>query len=145
MSIKDVPSQTLITRLSEELKKLKELQPPKWSYYTKTGVHREHPPDQPDWWYARAASVLRRIHLDGPVGVSRLRTYYGGKQKRGSAPEHSRRGGGKIIRTILQQLENAGLVSKIERNGRRISPSGESLLNRAASQAKAGTAEESGE
>ncbi len=145
MSTKDVPPQALITRVSEELEKLKELQPPEWSHYVKTGAHREHPPDQPNWWYTRAASVLRRVYLDGPVGISRLRTYYGGKQKRGSAPEHSRRGGGKIIRTILQQLENAGLVSKIERNGRRISPSGESLLNRTASETKAGTAEKSGE
>lgn len=145
MSTKDVSSKALVARLSEELKKLRELQPPEWSYYAKTGAHREHPPDQLDWWYTRAASVLRRVYLDGPVGVSRLRTYYGGKQKRGSAPEHSHRGSGKIIRKILQQLENAGLVSKIERNGRRISPSGESLLNRAASEAKVRTAEKSGE
>jgi len=143
MLIKDVPPQVLIARLSEELKKLDELKPPEWSYYVKTGAHKEHPPEQPDWWYTRAASVLRRICLNGPVGVSRLRTFYGGKQKRGSAPEHFRKGGGKIIRTILQQLEGAGLVSKTGRSGRKISPKGESLLNRLASEVKVETSEKS--
>lgn len=145
MLIKDVPPQTLITRLSEELKKLEELKPPEWSYYVKTGAHKEHPPEQLDWWYTRAASILRRICLNGPVGVSRLRSFYGGKQKRGSAPEHFRKGGGKVIRTILQQLESAGLVNKVGRSGRKISPKGESLLNSLASEAKVEATEKPGE
>lgn len=137
MSVRDVKPSELVERLTEELKKLKELTPPGWSHFVKTGVHRERPPGQPDWWYRRAASVLRRIYLDGPVGVSRLRTYYGGRQKRGSAPEHFRKGGGKIIRTILQQLERAGLVMKVERSGRKVTPEGVEMVARIAERIKA--------
>lgn len=128
MLVEEVSPSLLIKRLSEELKKLKELQPPPWSHYVKTGAHKQRPPEQHDWWYVRAASILRRIYLDGPVGVSRLRTRYGGRQRRGSAPEHFRKAGGKIIRVILQQLEQAGLVAKVDKRGRRVTPKGESLF-----------------
>jgi small subunit ribosomal protein S19e len=136
MPFREVPAGALIRQVSEELKKLEELTPPHWSHFVKTGAHRERPPEHPDWWYLRAASLLRRLYLDGPVGVSRLRTYYGGRQNRGQAPEHSRKAGGKIIRVILQQLERAGLVAKAERRGRKLTPKGAALLERLAEQVK---------
>jgi len=131
VSVLEVPAAALLERLKERLKEYPELTPPAWSYFVKTGVHRERRPEQPDWWYMRAASILRRLYLDGPVGVSRLRTYYGGRKNRGQAPEHFRKGGGKIIRTILQQLEKAGLAEKVEgkRKGRRVTKKGVELLN----------------
>ena len=132
MTKKEVHPQEQIAQLSEALKKLDALKPPEWSHYVKTGTHREHPPEQPDWWYTRAASVLRRIYLDGPVGLARLRTFYGGRKNRGSSPERFRKGGGKIIRTILQQLESVMLVEKAERSGRRITSKGASMVDHAA-------------
>jgi small subunit ribosomal protein S19e len=138
MKVTMVPADKLIARLKEELKRYKELEPPHWARFVKTGAHRERPPDQPDWWHIRAASVLRRIYLDGPVGVSRLRTYYGGRQNRGQKPEHFRKGGGKIIRTILQQLERAGLVMKIDKKGRKPSKKGVELLERLAEEVASG-------
>lgn len=130
MSVREVPSQLLIARTAEELKKFEELKPPEWSRYVKTGVHKERPPEQPDWWYVRGASLLRRLYLDGPVGVSRLRVHYGGRKKRGSAPEHFKRGGGKILRTLLQQLERAGLVERKEKEGRKVTRKGAELLEK---------------
>lgn len=85
---------------------------PEWAVYVKTGTHRKFPPQKDDWWYVRAASLLRRIAIDGPVGISRLRTFYGGRKERGHKPEKFRKASGKIIRVILQQLESAGLVEK---------------------------------
>jgi len=137
MSVREVQPNVLIKRLSEELRKLEELRPPEWSRYAKTGAHRERPPEQPDWWYTRAASVLRRVYLDGPVGISRLRTYYGGRKNRGVAPEHFRRAGGKALRVILQQLEQAELVAKTERGGRKVTPKGAKMLASLADRAKA--------
>jgi len=137
MSVREVSAGTLLKRLSDELKKMAELTPPEWSHFVKTGIHAERPPDQPDWWYTRAASVLRRICVEGPVGVQRLRTYYGGRKHRGSAPEHFRRAGGKILRTILQQLEKAGLVMKTERGGRKATPKGAKMLNELVNKIKA--------
>ncbi len=138
MSVREVPSQLLIARTAEELKKLEELRPPEWSRYVKTGVHKERPPEQKDWWYVRAASLLRRLYLDGPVGVSRLRVYYGGRKKRGAAPEHFRRGGGKILRSLLQQLERAGLVERKEKEGRKVTRKGAELLEKLSGELKGG-------
>jgi len=137
MSVREVPPNVLIKRLGEELRKLEELQPPEWSRYAKTGVHKGRPPEQPEWWYTRAASVLRRIYLNGPVGISRLRTYYGGCKKRGVAPERFRRAGGKVLRTLLQQLERAELVAKTERGGRKVTPKGAKMLTSLADRVKA--------
>lgn len=136
--MREVRADVLIKRLSEELKKIEEIKPPGWSPHVKTGVSRERPPTQPDWWYIRAASMLRHIYLSGPVGVSRLRTYYGGRKHRGVAPEHFRKGGGKIARLLLQQLQRAGLVAVVERKGRKITPKGLEMLTRLAEEIKAG-------
>jgi len=137
MSVREVPPNVLINQLSEELRKLKELQPPEWSRYAKTGAHKGRPPEQLDWWYMRAASVLRRIYLNGPVGISRLRTYYGGRKKRGVAPERFKKAGGKVLRVILQQLEQAGLVAKTQRGGRKVTLKGAKMLMSSADRVKA--------
>lgn len=135
MSIKDVHPQRFTEELSEELKNREEVEPPEWSHFVKSGPHKERPPEQPDWWYLRSASLLRKVYEKGPIGVSRLRSIYGGRKKRGSAPERFRKGSGKIIRTSLQQLEEADLVEK-GNSGRRIAPEGMSLLEKISNQIK---------
>ena len=130
----EVPPDLLIKRVAEELKKYPQIRPPVWAYYVKTGVHKELPPQDPNWWYYRAASILRKLYKRGrPVGVERLRTAYGGRLNRGVAPEHFVKGSGSIIRKILQQLEAAGLVTKVRRGrrilGRTLTPKGRSLLD----------------
>ncbi|MBN2111795.1 40S ribosomal protein S19, partial [Candidatus Woesearchaeota archaeon] len=88
-----------------------------------------------DWWYVRAASILRKVSMLGPVGVSKLRTLYGGKKDRGMKPEKFMKGSGNIIRKALQQLEKAGLAKQAEKGthkGRVITPKGKSLLDKAA-------------
>lgn len=128
--IMQVKSQDFVKKCSEELKKIKEIKMPEWAKYAKTGSHKKYPPHQEDWWYIRAASLLRRIALDGPVGVSRLRTFYGGRKERGHKPEKFRKAGGNAIRKILQQLQMAGLVeqSKQGRKGRVLTEKGKRFI-----------------
>ena len=135
VSVKEVPSQEFIEKLKEELKKVEQVKPPKWIAYAKSGSHKERPPLQKDFWYIRAASIMRKLAIDGNVGVSRLRTYYGGKKRRGYKPAISRRAAGGNIRKIMQQLESAGLVAK-DKKGRRLSPQGQKLLSSVAKELK---------
>ncbi len=128
VSVKEVPSQQFVEKLKEELKKVEQLKPPKYVSYAKTGPHRERPPQQKDFWYIRAASLMRRLAIEGNVGIARLRTYYGGKKRRGHKPAISKRAAGGNLRRILQQLELAGLVAK-DRKGRKLSPQGQKLLS----------------
>src|SRR3989344_9354430 len=135
--IYDVEPNELIEKTAEELKKIKSIKPPEWAAYVKTGVHKERPPIRADWWYIRAASILRKLVRYGPIGVSKLRRKYGGKKSEGVRPEHFFKGSGNIIRKILQQLEKEGLVKDVKEGkhkGRIITKKGKEFLNNVAYQ-----------
>ncbi|MCS7125811.1 MAG: 30S ribosomal protein S19e [Aigarchaeota archaeon] len=122
----------LIEKVANYLKENKIIEPPLWAIFVKTGVHKERPPENIDWWYIRAASIMRKLYLKEPIGVSRLRTIYGGKRRLGHHPPKFFKGSGAIIRKILQQLENAGLVEKADKKGRKLTDKGRELLDEAA-------------
>ncbi len=133
MGIHDVPKEELIERTAQEMKKIAEIKPPVWAVFVKTGMHKERPPVKKDWWYVRAASVLRKLVVNGPIGVSKLRIKYGGRKNRGYKPEHFYKGGGSIIRKVLQQLEKSGLAIQVKKDvhkGRVAAPKGVSLLEK---------------
>jgi len=132
----DADAQELVSKTAEELKKIPEIKPPSWAPFVKTGMHKQRPPVNDDWWYIRTASVLRTIYRLGPVGVSKLRNKYGGKKNRGVKKEHFYKGSGNILRKALQQLEKAGFVKFAEKGvhkGRVITPKGRSFLDKIAS------------
>jgi small subunit ribosomal protein S19e len=129
----DVPADLLIKKVAEEFKNNDKINSPAWSNFVKTVVHKERKPEDNDWWYTRTASIIRRVYMDGPVGVMSLRTFYGGKKDRGVRPEVFRKGSGSIIRTALHQLEDAGYVEKVE-GGRVVSPAGRSFLDKTAAE-----------
>lgn len=131
VSAKQVNPQKLVAAVKEELKKFSEIQPSPISNFVKSGTHKQRPPQQDDFWYMRAAAILRQIYRRNEVGVSRLRTYFGGRKKFGHAPDHFRKSGGSHLRKIIQQLEKAGLVEKGKR-GRRLTKKGRSFLDKAA-------------
>ena len=136
-TVYDVPADVLIERVATYFKvNVEEIRPPEWAAYVKTGSHVERPPQNPDWWYIRCASLLRKLYLNGPIGVTRLRKMYGGRKRRGTRPEHFRKAGGSIIRHALQQLEKAGFVTKKDREGRVLTPRGRSLLDAMAARIK---------
>ena len=128
MGILDVPAWELIEEIARDLKSSRKVAQPNFTVYAKSGAHRERAPQNPDWWYVRCASILRRLYVDGPHGVQSLRSYYGGTRNRGVAPSHFKKGSGKVIRTCLQALESQGFLAKVEKTGRRVSPAGEKYL-----------------
>lgn len=134
-NIFDVPVDKLLSQVKEDLKKQDKIQPPSWAAFCKTGAHAERPPMEADWWHMRAASVLRKLHVLGPIGVSKLRRFYGGRPNRGHQPAHHTKGSGNIVRKVLQQLDAAGLTRQVDvqgHKGRILTPQGKSLLDKAA-------------
>ena len=128
----DVPAEPLIKKIAEKLKNDFKIKPPEWAAWVKTGAHKERPPENEDWWYIRVASILRRVYMKGPIGISRLRGLYGGRRDRRAKPYRHVKGSGSIIRKALQQLEELGLVEKVEGKGRRISSKGQSFIDNTA-------------
>jgi small subunit ribosomal protein S19e len=130
----DVPANELISKLAEQLKKDKKIEPPAWSPFVKTGPHAERMPQNKDWWYTRCASVLRKIYLRGPLGVSDLKVAYGGRKQIGYNLAHHKDAGGAIIRKAMHQLEASGYIVKLQGKGRVVSSEGMKKLDRLATE-----------
>lgn len=131
MAIEELNVEQSIRKTAEALKPL--IKEPEWSKFVKTGAGKERPPVELDWWYMRAASILRAVYLKGPIGVSKLRLKYGNSKNRGHKPSEFYPAAGKIIRTILQQLEKADLIKYKKEGvhkGRIITAKGQSFLNK---------------
>ncbi len=131
-TIYDINPDVLIDKTAEELKKLEQMKMPDWAIFVKTGAAKERHPVKKDWWYIRAASILRKIYAKGPIGVSKLRKEYSSKKRRGHKRNRVYSGGGKIIRVILQQLEKAEFIKQDDRKGhkgRNITSKGMKFLN----------------
>ncbi len=137
-SLYDVPAEALIEAVADELAEEDAVEAPDWMTYTKTGVDRELPPEQPDFWVRRAASLLRKVAVDGPVGVGSLRTEYGGSDTGSNRyqvrPKQKAEASGKIIRVALQQLAEVGYVETAEGEGRQVTPEGRSFLDEVATE-----------
>lgn len=132
----DVDATELIERMAKDFEKVPAIQPPSWAPFVKTGASKELPPARKDWWQVRAASVLRKVSMKGPIGVSKLRVQYGGKKNRGSRTEVFKKGSGAITRRLLQQLEKAGFIKQTKIGvhfGRIITKEGEEFMDKAAS------------
>ena len=125
----DVPPDIFVNRLSEILKN-EDIIAPKWASFVKTGTHAEKPPQNPDWWHVRCASILRKIYLHGPISVSDLRSMYGGGRPVGYGAAHHKNASGAIVRNAIHSLEKIGLVKKIEKKGRILTKQGTQKLDK---------------
>ncbi len=125
----DVPASKFIDKLAKYLKEnVDQVQPLPWASFVKTGSHVEKQPQNPNWWYIRSASILRKVYIHGPIGLEKLRSDYGGRKGFSVTPNHASKAGGSNIRKILQQLEAAGLIQTAKPQGRKMSPKGRKLL-----------------
>lgn len=125
----DVPASEFVEKLAKYLKEnVDDVVPPSWASIAKTGAHVQRLPENPEWWYVRCASLLRKIYIHGPIGMEKLRGVYGGRKDYGVKPEHATKAGGSVIRKALQQLEAAGLIEKFQTHGRRVTKEGRRLL-----------------
>src|SRR6056297_1509717 len=134
VTLYDVPTEELIEELTDRL--ADRLETPEWVEYTKTSHDRDLPPQQEDFWARRGASLLRKVAMEGPIGVERLSTQYGGT-KAGSnryavAPSKQVDGSTKIIRELLTQLEDDGLIQIAQGEGRRTTADGDAFLDEVA-------------
>ena len=128
-TVYDVPSKELINAIAKKLQNDKTIFIPEENVFSRTGVDKENPPTDKNWWYARCASILRKIYINNIIGVEHLKAEYGGRRDRGSKPYKARSGSGTIVRRAVQQLEKAGYITKIKGKGRTLTSKGRSFLD----------------
>ena len=128
-TVYDVPAKELIDAIAIKLQNDDAISIPEANMFSSTGVNKENPPTNKDWWYTRCASILRKIYVYNVIGIEHLRAEYGGKKDRGSKPNKARSGSGTIVRRALQQLEKGGYVTRIKGKGRTLTPKGRSFLD----------------
>jgi small subunit ribosomal protein S19e len=126
--VREVPPDAFVKKLSSFLETSQIVPAPKWADLVKTASFHQMPPNFTNWWYARAASIARQVYLHPHTSVGDLRNRYGGKQHNGSAPCHFAKASGKILRSILQQLEAIDWIKK-EGQGRVLTPKGQKQLD----------------
>ncbi len=139
----DVPADLLIIGLADKMGSYEQINAPEWASQVKTGTHRERPPVQDDWWQTRAASILRKVAIKGPIGTNRISQEFGGAKNRGVKKNKAVSGSRNVSRKILQQLADSGLIENsmnsagTVNHGRIISPAGQALLDEVAHSVRA--------
>jgi len=128
-TVKDIQADIFIKAFAEHLKRQGKFEIPKWADTVKTGVHKELAPYSQDWLYVRAASIVRRIYIRGGTGVGGFKKIYGGQYRRGTCTNTFQLASGKLLRYILQQLEEIGLIEANPAGGRRITQEGQRELD----------------
>jgi small subunit ribosomal protein S19e len=133
VTVRDVDAQKFINAYAQFLKRQGKLAIPGWVDTVKTGVSREMPPQDPDWFYVRAASVARHVYIRKTVGVGRIAKAHGSSKNRGSRPSKHVDASRGIDRKVMQALEQLGVLEQDEeKGGRRITQSGQRDLDRIA-------------
>merc|ERR1712048_1450934 len=110
VTLKDVPANDYIAAYADFLKKTNKIELPKWVDLVKTGHYHELTPYDEDWFYTRAAAIMRKIYVKPNVGVGRLANKFGGKERNGSVRKHHAKDSRAVIRACLKALEKAKLM-----------------------------------
>ncbi len=124
----EAKSDVLVATIAAKLKE-KEVPQPAYVPFVKTGAGKERVPSSPDFWYFRCASVLRQVYVNGPIGISKLRTKYGTKKGHVTHRHHHIVGGGSIIKDAFDALEKLNFVKKTK-EGRIMTSEGRSFVDK---------------
>lgn len=138
ITVRDISADKFIAAYAEVLKNNDKFIVPKWTEIVKTGVHKELAPYDPDWYFIRAAAVVRKVYLRQGTGVGALAKRFGGNYRRGAAPEKHQDAARGLIRSILINLDELKITEKTSKGGRKISRVGQQALDLVAGQVARG-------
>lgn len=138
ITVRDISAEKFISAYAEVLKNNDKFVVPKWADLVKTGVHKELAPYDPDWYFIRAAAIVRKVYLRQGTGVGALSKRFGGNYRRGAAPERHQDAARGLIRTILINLDDLKITESASKGGRKISRVGQQALDLVAGQVARG-------
>merc|ERR1711881_802738 len=112
VTLKDIPANDFVAAYADFLKKSNKIELPSWVDLVKTGHFHELAPYDEDWFYTRAAAIIRKLYIKPTVGVGRLANKFGGKERNGSARKHHAKDSKAVIRACMKALEKAKLLTR---------------------------------
>ncbi|TNJ26500.1 Ribosomal protein S19e [Giardia muris] len=129
-SVMRVPADRFIAAFAAHLKNEGTIKVPNFANFVKTGCSRKNAPACADWFYIKAASVMRHFYVSGttPLGVSTLAGKYSHPASGRSTPHHTRDASRKVIRSIVQQFAGQNLLLTRDGEARHISPNGRKMV-----------------
>ncbi|XP_063708286.1 small ribosomal subunit protein eS19A [Culicoides brevitarsis] len=137
VTVKDVDQDKIVKGVALFLKKSGKLKVPDHIDLIKTAKYKELAPYEPDWFYIRCASILRRLYHRSPAGITQITRIYGGRQRNGVRPSHFCRSDSSAVRKAIQALENVKMIEKHPDGGRKLTSQGQRDLDRIAAQISA--------
>ncbi|PNT69494.1 40S ribosomal protein S19 [Brachypodium distachyon] len=132
LTVKDVAPHDFNKKYTAHLKRSGKMELPEWVDIVKTARFKELPPNDPDCYYIRAASIARKIYLRQGIGIGGFQKIYGGRQRNGSRPPHFCKSSGAISRNILHELQKMGIIDVDPKGGRIITSQGRRDLDQVA-------------
>nr|XP_039333627.1 40S ribosomal protein S19-like [Saimiri boliviensis boliviensis] len=137
VTVKDVNQQEFVRALAAFLKKSGKRKVPTWVDTVKPAKHKKLAPYDENWFYKRAASARRHLHLGGGSGVGSVTEIYGGRQRNGVMPSHFSQGSKSVACRVPQAPEGLKMVEKDQDGGCKLTPQGRRDLDRIAGQVAA--------
>ncbi|EAY00854.1 ribosomal protein S19e, putative [Trichomonas vaginalis G3] len=128
---REIAADVFVNALAKHFQENRIVKPPEWADLVKTAALKQMAPSNQNWFYTRAAAVIRQIYMHHDASLSGLAFHYGANLKAVTMPKHHHNASRKVIRSILQQLEKADLV-KVGEKGRQLTPKGQRLLDQVA-------------
>ena len=123
-TLRDVNAWRWIKACAAHLKQEGKLFVPRCAEIVKTSHGRDRAPQNNDWYYIRAAAVLRAIYLRPGTGYGGLSKRFGIKKNRGSRPEITTRAARGLLHWACRSLEGLKLVKKGKESGHVLTPEG---------------------
>ena len=100
MTVLDVDYNVFINALANKLKADGKLAQPDWTQFVKTGVTRQYSPNEQNWYYLKAAAILRRVYIQGPLGIKDFRKIFASEKQSCVGKSHHVLASGKLCRVI---------------------------------------------
>ena len=123
-TVRDVPANKWVKAMASHFKREGKILVPTCTDFLKTSHGREKAPQNHDWYYYRAAAVLRRIYLRPGTGYGGMSKAFGNKKNKGSKPEATVRAATGPIHWACKSLEGLKLIGKGKSKGRVLTRTG---------------------
>ena len=137
-TMRDVSAYKWIRAMAAHLKQSGKLFVPNCTELMKQSHGNQRAPENPDWYFYRAASVLRHVYIHPGTGYGGLGKAFAIKKNNGSRPEKTVKATRGLLHWVCRSLEGLKLIAKGKAKGRVLTREGRRKADAIAFNVKSG-------